>query len=216
MTHVQPISKKNWYLLDRLPDQIVSYLWDQIEEAKKENVSHKKDLVGIIDSSLELKDPDNVLIDVVFHSLFHNPDLTPLFEAKLYENYRHTLSARKTHGLDIFPTMDDLWVNFQKKYEFNPLHDHSGTFSFVIWMKVPYHYKDEQKSPLALNSKGSDSVGNFAFISEDMTQYNINMEPDIEGCIAIFPSSLHHMVYPFYTSDEERVSISGNIYFDWK
>ena len=41
MTHVQPISKKSWYLLDRLPDQIVSYLWDQIEEAKKENPNYQ-------------------------------------------------------------------------------------------------------------------------------------------------------------------------------
>ena len=30
----------------------------------------------------------------------------------------------------------------------------------------------------------------------------------------LFPSSLHHMVYPFYNSDEERVTISGNISLD--
>ena len=28
------------------------------------------------------------------------------------------------------------WVNFQKKYEFNPVHSHTGVFSFVIYIKI--------------------------------------------------------------------------------
>ena len=28
----------------------------------------------------------------------------------------------------------------------------------------------------------------------------------------MFPSYLNHMVYPFYTSDEYRISMSGNIF----
>jgi len=30
----------------------------------------------------------------------------------------------------------------------------------------------------------------------------------------MFPSLLAHCVYPFYTSDDYRISISGNIKFD--
>jgi len=37
------------------------------------------------------------------------------------------------------------------------------------------------------------------------------MEKDICGYMVMFPSSLHHMVNPFYECDEERISISGNI-----
>ena len=30
----------------------------------------------------------------------------------------------------------------------------------------------------------------------------------------LFPSQLRHLVNPFYETDEDRVSISGNVYFD--
>ena len=38
-----------------------------------------------------------------------------------------------------------LWVNYQKKYDFNPLHIHSGIFSFVIWVQIPYDLEEERK-----------------------------------------------------------------------
>ena len=38
-----------------------------------------------------------------------------------------------------------LWVNYQKKYDFNPLHIHSGIFSFVIWVQIQYDLKKEQE-----------------------------------------------------------------------
>ena len=34
--------------------------------------------------------------------------------------------------------LDKIWVNFQKKYEFNPAHTHRGKLSFVIWLDIPY------------------------------------------------------------------------------
>ena len=35
-----------------------------------------------------------------------------------------------------------------------------------------------------------------------------------ENTILFFPALLNHTVYPFYLSDEERISISGNICLD--
>ena len=29
--------------------------------------------------------------------------------------------------------LHSLWVNYQSKHEFNPVHIHDGLFSFVIW-----------------------------------------------------------------------------------
>jgi len=112
------------------------------------------------------------------------------------------------------PSLKKLWVNFQKKYEFNPLHDHSGLFSFVIWMKIPYNLEDEKNLDFVKHSKSTHSVGNFVFVPPGMNLQIIDMEKDIEGCCAVFPAYFHHMVYPFYTSDEERITISGNIFFD--
>ena len=40
------------------------------------------------------------------------------------------------------------------------------------------------------------------------------MDPEVEGTMFIFPSSLTHQVYPFYNTDDERISISGNIAID--
>jgi hypothetical protein len=31
-----------------------------------------------------------------------------------------------------------------------------------------------------------------------------------EGKFAVFPAELHHQVYPFYSTDEVRISLSGN------
>ena len=38
-----------------------------------------------------------------------------------------------------------LWVNYMKKHEFNPPHDHSDQLSFVIFLKVPEEITKEQE-----------------------------------------------------------------------
>ena len=107
-----------------------------------------------------------------------------------------------------------MWVNFQKKYEFNPMHLHDGVMSFVIWMKIPYKYEDEMQHETA-KKVNSCMNGSFEFIYTNLlgaiTGYQYSLSPEAEGGVLIFPSALHHVVHPFYTSDEERISISGNI-----
>ena len=44
--------------------------------------------------------------------------------------------------------------------------------------------------------------------------YRIKMGPYQEGWILVFPSQLRHQVYPYYECDEQRISISGNVYFN--
>ena len=41
---------------------------------------------------------------------------------------------------------------------------------------------------------------------------HLSKEKD-EGMFLIFPANVPHQVYPFYTSDELRISISGNFDF---
>ena len=41
--------------------------------------------------------------------------------------------------------LKSLWVNFQKQYEYNPLHDHSEALSFVIYLKIAEALKKENK-----------------------------------------------------------------------
>jgi len=106
------------------------------------------------------------------------------------------------------------WINFQKKHEFNPLHNHSGDYSFVLWIQIPYDLKEELELE---NCKNSNSKYNslFSFSCLDLYgQFVENILPidkTWEGTMILFPSNLKHQVYPFFTSDDYRISISGNL-----
>jgi hypothetical protein len=119
---------------------------------------------------------------------------------------------------DLFQTsgeikLDSAWVNFQSKYEFNPMHSHGGDISFVIWVNIPYSYSDEMKNKSVIYSN-NPLAGCFQFLYTDilgiLRDETINCDKSLEGTMLMFPSRLHHTVYPFYTSDDYRISISGN------
>jgi len=107
------------------------------------------------------------------------------------------------------------WVNFQKKHEFNPVHNHTGVFSFVIYLKIPFTKEEESKvfPPMSNGYKRNNS--NFFFeytnslgqiMMEDLPVYE-----DYENTMIFFPACMRHGVYPFYTSDDYRISVAGNI-----
>ena len=110
--------------------------------------------------------------------------------------------------------LDNAWVNFQVKHEFNPVHDHSGIFSFVIWVKIPYKLENENSVSPGVDSK-KPLAGQFAFYYTNalgqISHYSIPADETMENTLLIFPSKLNHGVYPFYSSDDFRISISGNI-----
>ena len=115
------------------------------------------------------------------------------------------------------------WHNIQKSGDFNPNHTHthfedrhvSPDISTVGYLKLPKSMKDYK------HSKQHHNVGgNLEFTegTEDMfTNSNYLVEP-ITKDFYIFPSSLRHAVYPFYSDSEtdERISFSFNakIVFD--
>lgn len=109
--------------------------------------------------------------------------------------------------------LDAMWVNFQKKYEFNPSHNHEGIISFVIWIDIPYYFADEI---IAAPGTGSNShcPGHFELqYTSTMGQIsNIRFISDksMENTMLLFPSKMAHCVYPFFSSDKYRISVSGN------
>ena len=110
--------------------------------------------------------------------------------------------------------METMWVNFQKKYEFNPQHVHSGLFSFVLYVQVPYYVHEED---LHINTKNSKYKLNSRFVfsgaksTGEIISKTLDIDKSWENKIIFFPSFLDHMVYPFFTTDEYRISVSGNI-----
>lgn len=107
------------------------------------------------------------------------------------------------------------WVNFQQKYEFNPMHMHSGLLSFVIWIKIPYDMKTELELSPGVNA-AENMAGSFNFIYTDtmggINTHKIEADKTMENTLIIFPAEMRHCVYPFYSSDEYRISVSGNFF----
>ena len=189
-----------------LPDNIIKDIWTLIEEAKEKPIDMRKDLAGNIKSSIQLnlKSPitNNFIKEV----------LTKFLE-KHINSYGspYRLQMEKGQGFN----MNSMWVNFQRQTEFNPMHDHGGIFSFVIWLKIPTSFEEQKKLPIAVESNSNMSISNFQLIYTDVLgtirTFAYNMEKEAEGYMVLFPAGLNHQVYPFYDNDEERISISGNV-----
>jgi len=112
--------------------------------------------------------------------------------------------------------VESVWVNMQKKLEVNPLHNHDGTLSFVAWLHVPFKLEDERNMENCKNSRTMELSSTFQFVYNTTLGTIANaplfVESGWEGIIVMFPSKLLHMVYPFQTSDDYRISIAGNLY----
>lgn len=106
------------------------------------------------------------------------------------------------------------WINFQKKHEFNPIHNHFGEYSFVLWIQIPYDVEEELKLDNCVNS---NTELNSLFSFTHLNQYGgivttpLKIDKTWEGTMILFQSNLKHEVYPFFTSDDYRISISGNL-----
>ena len=113
-------------------------------------------------------------------------------------------------------TVESVWVNMQKKLEVNPLHNHDGTLSFVAWLHVPFKLEDERNMPNCKNSRTVELASTFQFVYTTALGTIANcpmfVESGWEAKIIMFPAKLLHMVYPFQTSDDYRISIAGNLH----
>ena len=113
-------------------------------------------------------------------------------------------------------TVESVWVNMQKKLEVNPLHNHDGTLSFVAWLYVPFKLEDERNMENCKNSRTMELTSTFQFVYSTALGTIANcplfVERGWEGRIVMFPSKLLHIVYPFQTTDEYRISIAGNLH----
>ena len=112
--------------------------------------------------------------------------------------------------------VESVWVNMQKKLEVNPLHNHDGTLSFVAWLHVPFKLEDERNVENCKNSRTVELASTFQFVYSTALGTIANcpmfVESGWEAKIIMFPAKLLHMVYPFQTSDDYRISIAGNLH----
>ncbi len=183
----------------RLSNIEMNYLWKCIENKKGDM---KNTLAGNISNSYALIDEEGWFIRNTLSSVIE-------MYSKEFYNIANDIPTSQCHPL----YLNAFWVNYQNQNEFNPLHNHTGIYSFVIWMKIPTEYSEQKKNPIAHSN--ADSVSNFSFefvnILGKPEYYSYEMGSDCEGVMLFFPAKLRHQVYPFYNCDETRISISGNI-----
>ena len=188
------------WLEKKLSDKEMEYLWKCVDNRKG---SFKHNLAGQIHESNTLTDKSD---------WFWINTLKPLCKEyyEAFDNLGSNIPVNQNHPY----ILDSFWVNYQKQGEFNPLHDHDGVYSFVIWMKIPTKHFEQNKNPISLKSN-THVISAFQFqyanILGKMQLYDYEMNPEMEGTMLFFPSQLKHCVYPFYNCDEDRISISGNI-----
>ena len=200
---IMPQQSAGW-IETRLSKSIMMRLQNYVETAKKNPVNHNWDLAGNISKSLLIEDKDNWFFQII---------LTPLIKQfmKCFPLYEKQVSILKE---DAPYCLDKFWVNFQKENEFNPMHNHAGAFSYVIWVKIPTDWREQHALPISANSnspKASDFEFQYTSILGEIEYYGYVLDKKSEGNMLFFPAKLQHCVYPFYNCAEERVSISGNI-----
>jgi len=190
----------------KLPEDVTKDIWKAIKKARKNPDNMKDELAGNISSSIRL-DADSPQLAEFLNTIL------PEFIKSHIESYGAPWRAVMKEGEGF--NLESLWVNFQKKHEFNPPHDHSGVFSFVIWMQIPTSYAEQKKLPVCAESNADNHISNFAFSYTNtmgrVSTFAYNMEKEAEGYMVMFPSQMLHQVFPFYESDGERISISGNV-----
>ena len=184
----------------KLSDKEMDYVWRCIEN-KKERFNDK--LVGNIDGSYRLMDKgDWFFINVI-------KPVIGEFE-KEFGRLGQSVPLNQAHPC----FLNSWWVNYQKQNEFNPVHNHFGLYSFVLWMKIPFNWEKQNRARISQQSN-HQSISTFEFHFRDSLgrprDYSYRLSKEDAGVLLLFPSELLHTVYPFYDCDEDRISVSGNI-----
>jgi hypothetical protein len=194
------------YLIADLTSELVEPVWQEVrkiqsnpELAETYNEYH----TGHIQKIYKLNECKQYVEDLV----------SPLID--IYENKFNHLKKYSMLSKSVPVKLEDLFVNIQKKHEFNPIHNHDGAMSFVFYLKVPYFIEDE------IGSVGKSSnrpvTAHFQFTVTDTLGRIMNLaipvDKRFENKIILFPSQMFHSVYPFFSSEEERISVAGNFKF---
>ncbi len=201
------------YVKSDVPPSLMDSIRKDLHNIKKDNFKEAKEynnyLVGNIEKEFLYKDGPIRLNN------FLNVISKEYWKKSIFSTSNSNRDMQIRVNEDSLP---DIWVNYMKAGEINAPHNHGGVLSFVIWVDIPYFIEEEYKNPSVSKSK-SKVAGNFSFIFPKIDipgglhYSNLPIDNNDEGQMILFPSTLNHAAYPFYTSNEYRVSIAGNLDF---
>ena len=189
-----------------VPPEQFEWLKDACEKARLKNKTTQTYLVGHIKEEYDVKD-----VSPEFEKFLIKCAFVPEFE-----NYRKKLTYLSEHRPFY---IHQLWVNYQRKYEFNPPHRHSGVFSFIIFVNIPYDLKEEENYFI---STGLKAYGPGLHYTSKLAFHNtfgngeiacdlVDVDKGFESKMIMFPAAQVHQVFPFFTNDGYRITVSGNL-----
>ena len=109
-------------------------------------------------------------------------------------------------------TIPNMWINYMKAGEYNPPHIHSGDLSFIIYCKVPKEIEGDAK----VYGAAHPGPGALEFLYGQPTIHHKTHIVAFPKALDmwIFPANVLHTVSPF-NCEGERISVSGNIFFNY-
>ena len=178
----------------RVPEDIRKRL---LKEAKKQLKSYHKSLAGHLHTQLRYNDETT--------KWFYEQS-TPIWQA--YREGWSNWSGLPNYNCEL--NAHDLWVNFMKPGDFNPVHTHGGDYSFVIFLDVP-EILDKEASKFEGTSSPPGSLM-FEFTQQAKPKWALTGQSYRvkTGDMIVFPALLQHWVVPF-KSKCTRISVSGNL-----
>lgn len=144
---------------------------------------------------------------------------------KELDEFIHQMYLNWCAAFDVIPVkigINPVWTNYMRKSEYIPVHNHEDSYlSFVIWIRIPYDKKNEETyhfehadlHPTIDGKENNNGMFKFMYsmFSGSVCTHIIELDEKMEGSILLFPGNMYHLAYPFFTSDEERIAIAGNI-----
>ena len=119
-------------------------------------------------------------------------------------------------------SLDSIWSNIQEAREYNPIHQHTGNFSFVIYTRNDLDdltteelQNNEYDSKIVdyQNQKPLAGLIELFYGEGNWMNWTSFTHVPKRGDILIFPSWLRHTVYAHYEAGKIRISVAGNVSF---
>ena len=178
----------------KMPKDVIERL---LKDGKKLQTSYHKQLAGHVKGQY-LYSPKT---QEWFYNIFQ-----PYFQ-----KYRE--GHCKFHGIEeksVAVDAQDLWVNFMKPGDFNPIHTHGGDYSFVLFLDIPYQIHMEQSKFEGTSASPGTLMFEYTQMARPRWATTGSAIRPNTGELYIFPALLRHWVAPF-KSKCTRVSVSGNL-----
>jgi len=201
-------------MLEKFPDN-PGYLLEQLTEAELAPIWAE---VRSLEAGVNRRPANQVLVGNIKEEYFLDSSrshleriLMPRIDRYIRGfNYGEYLE-QQSNGERLRLRLGLAWVNFQRKGEFNPPHWHQGQFSFVIWLKIPYSLEEEAAyAPSKSYAVNGDFHFQWTTSLGQIRNHSLLADRSKEGYICVFPATMLHSVFPFYSTEEARITVSGN------